>query len=204
MVKCIFDLDGTLTTVESLPFIAQHFHITKPMAEMTLKTVQGDISFEESLRHRVGILKKLPVDAVSHVLATIPLHTKIQSFINTYAQDCLIATANMDVWLVELAKSFACSMQSSKACVKDNGIVGIEHILCKKDVVQAWQKKNHKVIFVGDGENDVQAMHCADVAIAVGIGHTLTPQVQNAADYMVYEEESFHALLCDLYMSWAS
>ncbi len=198
MIKFIFDLDGTLTTVETLPLMAQYFGISANIAAITQQTIQGYIPFEESLKKRLDILGKLPVDAVAEFLAHVPMYTKLHDFILQNSAHCLIATGNMDVWLKALAPRLGCEVHSSKACVSHNRI---NHVLCiidKKALVQHWQAQGYTVVFIGDGDNDVSAMLCADVSIAVSMTHAIAPQVRNAAQHVVSTEEEAYALLCSL------
>lgn len=55
-MKFLFDLDGTVTSVETLPIISQHFNCTEQIAELTALTVQGNVPFIESFIRRVNIL----------------------------------------------------------------------------------------------------------------------------------------------------
>ncbi len=198
MIKYIFDLDGTLTMVETLPLIAKHFGIAEDMAAMTQQAIHGLIPFEESLQRRMGILGDVPVDAVAKLLATVPLYTKLQDFIVHNSAHCLIATGNIDVWLAELAPRLGCEVHSSHACVTNNRITKLASILDKKELVQHWQAKGYTIMFMGDGDNDVEAMRCADVAVAVSMTHPIAPRVQKAAQHVVDTEEEAHAILCGL------
>ncbi len=198
MIKFIFDLDGTLTTVETLPLIAQHFAVAEDMATITQQTIQGLIPFEESLQRRMDILGRLPVDAVARLLATVPLYTKLHNFILQHTAQCLIATGNIDVWLTELTPRLGCEVHCSQAHVKNNTITELTSILDKKALVQHVQKQGHVVVFIGDGDNDVQAMQCADIAIAIAMTHAIAPQVRNAAQHVITTEDAAYTLLCQL------
>jgi phosphoserine phosphatase len=59
MTVFIFDLDGTITSKETLPEIAKHFSVTEEMEQLTHETIQGNIPFVESFIKRVHILGKL-------------------------------------------------------------------------------------------------------------------------------------------------
>ncbi len=198
MIKFIFDLDGTLTMEETLPLMAQHFGLTKDIAKITQQTIRGLIPFEQSLHNRLSILGHLPVDEVAKLLAKVPLYAKIHTFILQNPEHCLIATGNIDVWLAELTPRLGCKVHSSRASVANNTITKLLSILDKKTLVQYWQTQGYTVVFMGDGDNDVQAMLCADVAIATSMTHVIAPHVQAAATHMVTTEEDAYILLCQL------
>ncbi len=204
MIQFIFDLDGTLTTVETLPLIAKHFGIDKDIAIITQQTIRGLIPFEESLQSRTRILGDLPVKLVADLLATVPLYPKMHQFILQNTAHCSIATGNIDAWLSELTPRLGCNVYCSKALVEDNRIAKLLNILDKKEVVLHMQAQGHKVVFVGDSDNDVQAMLQADVSIGVSMTHALAPQVKNAANYVATSDEEAYRLLCQLFKCWKS
>ena len=47
-MKFLFDLDGTVTSEETLPIIANHFNCVEQISELTARTVQGNVPFIES------------------------------------------------------------------------------------------------------------------------------------------------------------
>ena len=47
-MKFLFDLDGTVTSKETLPIIAEHFGVQDQIAELTHHTVQGNVPFVAS------------------------------------------------------------------------------------------------------------------------------------------------------------
>ena len=68
----------------------------------------------------------------------------------------------------------------------------LTHILHKEDVVQRYQGLGRRVVFIGDGNNDVEAMRVADISIASALTHDPVPGVLTVADYLVLNE----AALC--------
>ena len=71
MVKFLFDLDGTITKQETLPIIANHFHIRGRIDQLTKETVAGNVPFIESFIRRVHILSDFPVDEVARLLSHV-------------------------------------------------------------------------------------------------------------------------------------
>lgn len=188
----IFDLDGTITQEETLPIIAEHFGVTAEIEALTAKTVQGNIPFVESFIRRIYILGELPVDEVAHLLGGVQLHEGVARFIREHASQCSIATGNLRPWIAELATRLGCACDSSEAEIVDNRVAKLMHILHKEDVVRHYQGLGRRVVFIGDGNNDVEAMRVADISIASALTHDPVPGVLTVADYLVLNE----AALC--------
>ena len=108
--------------------IAAHFGVQAHVADATIAAVAGDEPFDQSLRQRVAALGHLPVDEVSHLVATVPLHELIVDFINSHRSQCAIVTSNLDCWCGELVATMGCKSYCSRACVVDNRVVGVESI----------------------------------------------------------------------------
>ncbi|UWQ07626.1 HAD family phosphatase [Aliiroseovarius crassostreae] len=197
-VKYVFDLDGTLTRVETLPLIARHFHIEEEIAELTERTIRGHIPFDDSFLKRVGILGQFPVNEVDQLLADIPLFEGLLEFIQRRQSDCVVATGNLDIWISTLLKRFGCQVHSSRGQVVDGKVSGVTHILRKSDVVAELQARGSYVVFVGDGDNDAGAMRLADLSIACGLVHEPAEAVIAAADHIAYRETRLLDLLADV------
>lgn len=187
-VKFIFDLDGTLTQMETLPFIAEHFAVQAEIAELTQATVRGEIEFAESFTRRVEILGRLPVDEVRALLAGVPLHEGLMAFIRAHSDDCAIATGNLCEWTYALGARIGCELFGSTGVVEANRIVRVATILDKAELARTYQRAGYRVVFIGDGANDVAAMRAADVAIACGLTHAPASSVLAVADYAIYDE----------------
>lgn len=188
MVRFLFDLDGTVTRQETLPLIASHFHVEKEIDNLTRETVGGNIPFLESFIRRVHILKDLPVTEVASFLESIEVYPNIMRFIQEHKEHCCIVTGNLSCWVEPLIQKFACGYYSSEAVIKNNRIEKLSAILRKETVVQEEQKTGHRVVFIGDGNNDVEAMRIADRSIAAALTHHPTAGVLSVADYLVLNE----------------
>ena len=190
MTKFIFDLDGTITKQETLPLISKYFNIKEEIDTLTKETIQGNMPFIDSFIKRVGILSKLPIDEISNLLQNIELYKLIVDFIYENKENCIIARGNLECWIDKLIKKIGCKYYCSKASVENNKIVKLTEILKKEDVVAKYKLKGEKVIFIGDGNNDIEAMRLADISIASGLAHNPTAGILSVTDYLVFSEEA--------------
>lgn len=190
MTKFIFDLDGTITSEETLPIISDHFNIAAEINKLTEETIAGNIPFIESFIKRVHILGTLPVDKISLLLEKVPLHKKVVEFIKSNSEDCVLATGNLYCWIDKLAKKIGCVAYCSDAEVENNQVIKLTKILKKENIVERYQNAGEKVVFVGDGNNDMEAMRLADVSIASGLIHRPAKSILSITDYLVFSEEA--------------
>jgi HAD superfamily phosphoserine phosphatase-like hydrolase len=191
----VFDLDGTLTTKETLPIIAEHFNVKEEIKSLTEETIKGNIPFVESFIKRVMMLGKLPVSEIDDLLAGVPLNAKVLKFIQENKDKSIIATGNFSGWVEKLTAKVGCKTYSSDGIVENNKIEKLTHILKKEDVVKEYKAKGETVVFIGDGNNDVEAMREADISIACGVIHKPAQSVLSVADYAVFDDVALYLLL---------
>ncbi len=190
MTKFIFDLDGTVTKQETLPLISKHFKIQEEIDNLTMETVKGNIPFIESFIRRVYILGKLPINEVADLLEKVELYKGILKFIQEHKEDCIVATGNLECWIEKLSKKVGCCCYCSDGEIENNQVKKLTRILKKENLVERYQSEGEKVVFIGDGNNDVEAMRLADVSIASGLTHMPANSVLSIADYLVFNEEA--------------
>ncbi len=193
-IKFIFDLDGTITACESLPFIAKHFNIEEKIEELTKQAVLGEVSFKENFKKRVSFLRNFSVFEINTLLKGIPLLPKILNFIHENKEDCLIATSNLSCWIEKLSIRIGCECFSSECEVFKDKVVQIKKLLDKERICKDYQERGYLTVFIGDGNNDVQAMSVSDISIASAIVHTPSKEVIDTADHLIYTEDA----LCEL------
>ncbi len=190
MTKFIFDLDGTVTKTETIPLISKHFGLSEQIDELTSETIKGNIPFVESFIKRVYILGKLPVNEISELLKDVELYEKVVGFISEHREDCIIATGNLKCWVNELVKRIRCKCFCSDGIIQDNKIIKLTNILKKEDIVQKYISEGEKVVYIGEGNNDAEAMRLADISIGSGLTHMPANSVLSIADYIVFSEEA--------------
>lgn len=190
MIKFIFDLDGTVTAQETLPLIADFFGVQDEIKELTKETIAGNVPFVESFIRRVHILGKLPIHEVAELLGQVKLYQKVVDFIHAHAEDCIIATGNLDCWVARLAERVCSRFYSSGGLIENDRIAKLTSILKKEKVVTYYKNLGATTVFIGDGNNDIEAMRLADISIATGLTHWPAPGVLSIADYLVFSEEA--------------
>lgn len=188
----IFDLDGTITTCETLPLIGRHFHIEEEIEALTYRAIAGDVPYLENFIRRVYLLSSYPVEEIANLLDNVPLHGRLLEFISAHSSRCAIATTNLDVWIKALAKRIPCLTHCSQARINNGSIAGLERVLKKDQLVRGLQSQGMKVVFIGDGNNDMEAARVADIGIASGLTHPPASSLLHVADYVCYDE----AALC--------
>jgi HAD superfamily phosphoserine phosphatase-like hydrolase len=189
-IKFIFDLDGTVTSEETLPLIADHFNIQAEIAVITRETIQGNIPFVESFIRRVQILSKIPVSEISLLLERVKLYPLLFDFIQKNSAHCVIATGNLECWVDKLIQRIGCETFCSEALVENDQVIKISKILRKEDVVAKFQNNGYKIVYIGDGNNDMEAMRMADIAIAVGMTHFPSKSLLPNSDYLIFSEKA--------------
>lgn len=198
MTKFIFDLDGTVTSVETLPLISSHFGIEEEIRKLTEETIVGNIPFIESFIRRVFILGKLSVSEICDLLENASLYKEVVKFIKCNINDCVIATGNLECWTKKLLSKIDCKYYCSKCSIVDNKIDKLTYILRKENIVKLYKDRGEKVVFIGDGNNDSEAMRMADISIASGLTHYPAKSVLDTADYLIFDEDSLCRQLIQL------
>ena len=189
-MKFLFDLDGTVTSEETLPIIANHFNCVEQISELTAKTVQGNVPFIESFIRRVNILGAYSVSETTRLLSEVPLYPAIAKFIEEHKEVCVIVTGNLTCWCEGLFKKIGCQCYGSEALCEDDKVVKLKTILRKEQIVDQYKALGETVVFIGDGNNDLEAMRHANVSIATGLTHNPAQSLMSICDYVISNEQA--------------
>lgn len=199
MIRFIFDLDGTVSKEETLPLIASHFHIEEEIQSLTKATIAGNIPFIDSFIRRVHMLSHIPTSQVNALLQEVTLFPMLLDFFHEHREHCVIATGNLDCWVHGLLEKTTVQSYTSKATVENDYIQKITYILQKESIVKKYKEQGDTVVFIGEGNNDAEAMRIADISIATGLVHTPASSTLCVANYLVWEEGSLCRLLNQLF-----
>ncbi len=72
MKLCVFDFDSTLMDGETIDFLAKPLGLEEKIAQITERTMQGELDFFESLTTRVTLLKGLPQTTLNEICHNLP------------------------------------------------------------------------------------------------------------------------------------
>lgn len=194
MTKFVFDLDGTITKVETLPLLAKELNLSEEIRLLTDLTMSGKISFEKSFRLRHFVLRNIPPKKIFEIMQSVPLDEEIAGFIRANKKNCVAVTGNLDAWIEPIIKKLGCDFFSSESEPDENGIPLLKKILDKGEVVREMKRKNFSVVAIGDGANDLPMFDAADFSVAYGGVHRPPDFLIRAANYFVTDGKN----LCDL------
>lgn len=193
-----FDLDGTLSAIEILPAIAAEIGVAEEVETLTRVTMDGHVSFAQSLRLRALLLGSVALERVHGVVADLPLNEEITSFIEERRDRCFVVTGNLDVWLEPMHSRLACPVVASRAS-RRAGHLRVDDVMDKGQFVRDLRSRGFdSVIAVGDGANDVPMLSESSVGIAFGGVHSPTRSAVEASDYVVHEGGDLCRLLEEL------
>jgi len=192
----LFDLDGTLTRQELLPLIAERVGVPG-MAELTRRTVAGEIPFRESFRRRVEMLAEAPVELVAEVVLEVPVHEELMAWVTERAESCWVVTGNLDCWVGPWLERWGLEGYTSRSRIED-GRVTLEAggILEKASVLADFPGR--RTVMVGDGANDAELVRDAGLGIAAQLVHTAPEVLIECADVIVNDEGT----LCRILSRW--
>lgn len=187
----LFDLDSTITKVEILPVIARHLpdkRMWDEIRDITERTMQGELPFEESFRRRIGILSDIPVSTIRKLIEDIPLNERLADFIRENKERCYMVTGNLDVWIEGLLPKLGLEDRCfcSKTTVKNDRIVSVDEVMDKGAVIKSLPRP---FAAIGDGDNDAEMIGAADVGIGFGGVRDIAESVLKNATHAAYSEE---------------
>lgn len=189
-MKFLFDLDGTVTMHETLPIISEHFGCSEQISDLTARTVAGNVPFIESFIRRVNILGQYSVSEINALLQQVSLYPLLADFIQEHTDECVIVTGNLACWCEGLFNKIGCQCYGSEAEVENDRIHKLKSILRKEEIVDYFKSKGETVVFIGDGNNDLEAMRHADISIAAGLTHNPAQSLMSICDYVIFNEKA--------------
>jgi len=166
-LKILFDFDGTVCKVETIPYVAERMGVMnyQDIATLTTASLLAEDDYEQNLRKRIEMMKEVSVDDFLKNVNDGLLRSEIVRFIQDNSDICEIVSCNLDCWCMPVTLELNVPCHFSRAQVIDEHVVGLETVLNKERIVNEYKNQGFKVVFVGDSANDFQAMKKADIAI---------------------------------------
>lgn len=195
MTKYAFDLDGTVTKVETLPLLAAELDLSEEMKLLTDLTLSGEIPFEKSFNLRYLMLRNISPKRIADIMSKVELDKDIAEFIKSHKNECAIVTGNLDYWIAPIVEKLGCESYSSTSELDADGLPVLKNILSKAEAIRDLRKTADKVVAVGESFNDVPMFEEADVAVSYGGVHKPVDTAISVSDYVVFEGNALCRLL---------
>lgn len=195
MKKFAFDLDGTVTKVETLPLLAEELDLADEMKLLTDLTLSGQIPFEKSFRLRYLILRNIPLKKIQEIMDGVELDAEIAAFIRENKKNCAVVTGNLDCWIAPIIAKLGCESFSSTSEPDEKNFPVLKKILDKGSAIRALKKISNKVVAVGESFNDVPMFEEANISVAYGGVHKPVSAAISVSDYVVFDGGALCRLL---------
>jgi phosphoserine phosphatase len=175
----IADMDSTIIADESLDDMAARAGIGAAVAEITARSMNGELNFEEALEARVAMLAGKPATLFDDTLAATRLIDGAQILVRTmrnHGAKCYIVSGGFMPIATPVAES--CGFHAAHANdmdLADGQIVGTvkKPILGRNakaeimaDYCQRLQLHSDDVAAIGDGANDLAMLQKAGMGVA--------------------------------------
>lgn len=181
----LFDLDGTVTRVETLPWCARRLGLPEDVVKGLVPYNGG--KYEENLRRRLRLLECVEAERVAEVIAETPLYEEIARFIRGNRSHCAVVTSNLGCYVSRLvAGRLGCGLHASTSS---------DCIIAKASIVERYKAAGWATVMIGDGGNDLAAMRVADKGIAFSAEGNADAALQAAATWTARSEGELLRLL---------
>lgn len=190
----VMDVDSTFIQEEVIDLLAAKAGVTKEVADITHRAMNGELDFEQSLRARVKMLAGLPESALAEVQHDITLTPGAKTLTRTLAKigfhAALVSGGFIEV-VGPLAERLGIhDIKANKLEIIDGKLTGnvVGNVIDRQAKAEALIEfaKMHDIpmsrtIAIGDGANDLDMLHTA----ALGIAFNAKPYVRDSADASV-------------------
>lgn len=189
------DMDSTLLAIESIDEIADIQNIKPQVAAITLQTMQGEISFEESLTRRTALLRGLHYDALQKVydkrVKLNPGAEKMLQQSKLAGLKTMVISGGFTFFTERIKARLGFDFAAANVLeIEDDKLTGkvVGEIIGRQGKAQVLKKtrdelgiKRAQIIAIGDGANDLDMMTEAGVSIA----YHAKPIVREHATYSI-------------------
>jgi phosphoserine phosphatase len=190
------DVDSTFIQQEAIELLAAKAGVLEQVAAITSSAMRGEIDFEESLRARVALLKRLPSSAIDQVREEITLTdgaAELVEALHAEGHSVALVSGGFINIIEPMIKSLSIKYyRANELEIRDGVLTGglIGSIVDRagkatalRDFAKLSAVSLENTVAIGDGANDLDMMAIAGLSIAFNA----KPVVAQAADLSINE-----------------
>ncbi len=175
----VADMDSTVVTSETLDELADFAGLKDRVAEITRRTMNGELDFAASLRARVGLLRGLPVTALEATHARVVITPGARSLVRTMVANgatCAIASGGFTFFTARVARACGFQLDFANRLIEDGDVLAgtvAEPIFdangklaTLRDLAARAGVGLEDTAAVGDGANDLPMIGAAGMGVA--------------------------------------
>ena len=191
----VMDVDATLIEEEVIDLLGAEAGCGDELSAITARAMRGEITFDDSLRLRLKLLRGLNIDEckkriISRIHVTKgakvlidALHAhgwKVGAVSGGFHEilDELLPSLNIDFWVAH-------HLESADGKLTGNVLGNIVNANAKVEALRAWASdlgvEREQTVAVGDGANDISMIKFA----GLGVAFCAKPAVQAATPYRI-------------------
>ena len=194
----VFDVDSTLINEEAIELLAEHSGNREKVAEITERSMRGEIDFSTSLIERVATLKGLPesvLEQTAKSLTPTKGASELIQEIHTRGGKAAAVSGGFIQLLTGLKRKLNLDYAQANTLGVENGkltgeVVGqLVNREVKAKYLKLWAEENdiplERTFAIGDGANDLGMMAIAGLSVAF----CAKPVVRESADVVIDERD---------------
>ena len=194
----VFDVDSTLINEEAIELLAEHSGNREKVAEITERSMRGEIDFSTSLIERVATLKGLPesvLEQTAKSLTPTKGASKLIQEIHTRGGKAAAVSGGFIQLLTGLKVELNLDYAQANTLGVENGMLTGEVVgelvnrEAKAKYLKLWADENdiplERTFAIGDGANDLGMMAIAGLSVAF----CAKPVVRESADVVIDERD---------------
>ena len=194
----VFDVDSTLINEEAIELLAEHSGNREKVAEITERSMRGEIDFSTSLIERVATLKGLPesvLEQTAKSLTPTKGASELIQEIHTRGGKAAAVSGGFIQLLTGLKVELNLDYAQANTLGVENGMLTGEVVgelvnrEAKAKYLKLWAQENdiplERTFAIGDGANDLGMMAIAGLSVAF----CAKPIVRESADVVIDERD---------------
>ena len=188
----VSDMDSTLITIECVDEIAGGVGLKDRVAEITERSMRGELDFEQSLRSRVALLagldERVLAEVYENVLRLSPSAEFLLDECKAHGVKFMLVSGGFTFFTERLQQRLGFEYQHANVLEIENGkLTGrlkgrIIDAQAKADLLREYRSRlglqPHQVLAMGDGANDIPMLKEA----GIGVAYRAKPKAQAVAD----------------------